>query len=256
VVVGGALATTAEATDSLICGGGSTQLHALPSGGNPEYTFSWTSSPPGFISTESDPVVAPAVTTTYFLEVDDGFNTTTAQTTIVVSQTPEVNLGNDIIACPLDTVVLTANLPGMSYYWSNGSQEQSITVGTTGIGFDLKTVWVEVENEDGCMGTDTIRVIFDFAQCNAIEEKYSDVHLYLYPNPTKGKINYEWQGLYGSVEMQISDLHGNKILEQNVESSVAGEYKGFFNLAGYQQGIYLLRLISDNKVIVRKILLQ
>ena len=58
----------------------------------------------------------------------------------------------------------------MTYYWSNGSIDHSITVGTTGIGFDLKTIWVQVENEEGCMSTDTIRVMFDFAQCTGVSE--------------------------------------------------------------------------------------
>jgi len=256
VVNGGALAVTAEVTDPLICGGGSTQLHALPSGGNPTYTYSWTSSPPGFISSVSDPVISPLVTTTYYLEVFDGFNYTQAQTMVVVSQPPSVNLGNDVIACPLDTVYLSANNPGMSFYWSNGSEEQSITVGTTGIGFDLKTVWVEVENEDGCKSTDTIQVIFDFAQCTGVDEIDDNISLFLYPNPTTGKVAYEWNGLAGSVELQISDLHGNRIMEQHIQSPLSGEHKGSFNLMGQPQGIYLLRLISENKVLVRKILLQ
>jgi hypothetical protein len=256
VVNGGPLLTTADVTDPLICGGGSTQLHALPTGGYPLYTYSWKSDPQGFNSIESDPVISPSVTTTYYLTVDDGFNTTQAQTTVVVSQSPAVSLGGDILACPLDTVHLTANIPNMTYYWSNGSQEQSITVGTTGIGFDMKTIWLEVENEDGCKGIDSVRVIFDFAQCNTIEEKSDEVYLYIYPNPTPGKIFYEWLGLTGNVELQVTDMHGNEILEQTILSPLSGEYKGFFNLGGHPEGIYLLRLISDNNVFVRKILLQ
>jgi hypothetical protein len=144
----------------------------------------------------------------------------------------------------------------MTYYWSNGSQEPGIKVGTTGIGFDLKTVWVEVENEYGCIGTDTIRVIFDFAQCNSVDEQENNVFLYLYPNPSNGKVSFEWQGLYGNVEVNVTDLHGNKILKQELNSSPSGEYKGYFNLAGQPEGIYLVRFISDNNVIVRKILVQ
>jgi hypothetical protein len=256
VVNGGPLDVTAEVTDPLICGGGSTQLHALPSGGNPEYTYSWTSYPPGFTSVESDPVITPTINTTYYVVVNDGFNTTESQVNVVVSQLPAVSLGNDVTVCPLDTIVLTANNPGMSYYWSNGSIDQSITVGTTGIGFDLKTIWVEVENEDGCVGTDTIRVFFDFAQCSGIGDIDDDTHLYLYPNPTTGKIQYEWEGIFGGVELKVTDMHGNQVLDQFIQPQVSGAYKGILNLDGHPKGIYLLRLIGEDKVVIRKILLQ
>lgn len=256
VVNGGPLAVTAEVTDPLICGGGSTQLHALPSGGNPVYTYSWTSDPPGFTSTESDPIITPEGNTTYHVVVNDGFNTTESQVSVVVSQLPYVSLGADATVCPLDSIVLSAGNPGLSYYWSNGSIGQTITIGTTGIGFDLKTIWVEVENEEGCVGTDTIRVIFDFAQCFGVDEASNDDHFYIYPNPTSGKTQFEWEGIFGNVELKVTDLAGNTIHSQFIQTPASGEYKGSFNLDRNPKGIYLLRLIGEEKVIVRKILLQ
>jgi hypothetical protein len=188
--------------------------------------------------------------------VNDGFNTTESQVNVVVSQLPLVSLGTDVTVCPLDSIVLTANNPGMSYYWSNGSIEESITIGTTGIGFDLKTIWVEVENEDGCVGTDTIRVVFDFAQCFGVDENDNEDRFYVYPNPTSGKTQFEWEGIFGDVELKISDLQGNVIHSQVIQTPPSGEYKGSFNLNGNPGGIYLLRLIGEEKVLIRKILLQ
>jgi hypothetical protein len=256
VVNGGPLAVTAEVTDPLICRGGGTQLHALPSGGNPEYTYSWTSVPASAIPPVAEPFVYPIENTTYTVEIFDGYNYTEASVSIIVSMAPIVNLGADIVACPTNTVVLKANNPGMNYYWSNGSIDDSITVGTTGIGFDMKTIWVQVENSDGCIATDTIRIIFDFAQCTGIPENYSDTYVYLYPNPTTGKVQYEWKGMSGEVRMQITDIHGNTVLDQIIQAPLTGDYKGSFNLNGQPDGIYLMRLISTDKVLVRKILLQ
>ncbi|MFT6112475.1 MAG: hypothetical protein ACJAXV_001264, partial [Bacteroidia bacterium] len=54
--------------DTAICAGDSLQLGGSPTatgGGTP--TFSWTSSPAGFSSTDSTPTVSPTVTTSYFL---------------------------------------------------------------------------------------------------------------------------------------------------------------------------------------------
>jgi hypothetical protein len=242
VVNGGPLSVTADVTDPMICRSAMTQLHALPSGGYPDYTFSWTSSPPGFTSTQQEPYVYPTENTTYTVEVFDGYNNFTSQPVLVtVSSPPFVNLGADLNVCPYDTVRLVANNPGMNYYWSNGSIEQSILVGTTGIGFDFKTIWVRVENDDGCMSTDTIKIVFDFAECSGVEEHDQETDVFLYPNPTTGKVLIEWTGLSGNVDMQITDLHGTKIMGQAIIAPSSGQYKGSFDLSG---------------VIVRKIVLQ
>jgi hypothetical protein len=257
VVNGGPLAVTADVTDNIVCRGESTTLHALPSGGNPDYTFSWTSIPPGFISTWQDPPISPNDNADYIVEVYDGFNTFTSQPVHVsVSNAPVVSLGQDVSVCPYDTVRLYAGNPGMSYYWSNGSIESSIVLGTTGIGFDLRTVWVQVKNADGCVATDTINIVFDFSECSGVDENNKETEVYIFPNPTTGKVLIEWAGLSGEISMQITDLNGNKITDQAILAPASGIYKGSFDLTGNPDGIYLLRLIGNDKVIVRKIVLQ
>jgi hypothetical protein len=257
VVNGGPLAVTADVTDAFLCRGEYTQLHALPSGGNPDYTFSWTSDPLGFTSTAQDPYIYPTDNTTYTVEVFDGFNYfTSAPVQVLISAPPFVNLGSDLSVCPYDTVRLHANNPGMNYYWSNGSVEPSILVGTTGIGFDFKTIWVRVENDDGCISTDTIKIVFDFSECTGVEDYEQESTITLFPNPTNGKVLIEWQGISGEVEMQITDIHGNKILNQFILAPSTGIYKGSFDLSGNPDGIYLMRLVGEDKVLIRKIILQ
>ncbi len=155
VVNGGPLAVTAEVTDPVICRGDTTQLHALPSGGNEggQYSYIWSSVPAGFSDTVREPFISPAVTTTYTVQVYDQFNYFEASVDVEVSQPPRVNLGADMLACPFDTVKLNSNIPGMTYYWSNGSDEPSITIGSTGIGYDAKKIWLRVKNDQGCIGS-------------------------------------------------------------------------------------------------------
>ena len=113
-----------------------------------------------------------------------------------------------------------------------------------------------MENEVGCIGTDTIHVIFDFSQCSGIGETDDNSHLYLYPNPTKGKFQYEWTGITGEVELRVTDMHGNIVLNKFIQAPGTGEYKGVLNLFGNPNGMYLFRLISEDKVLIRKIMLQ
>lgn len=256
VVNGGPLSVTADVTDPLICRGETTQLHALPSGGAMEYEYQWRSDPAGFSSNEPSPFINPVITTTYFVEVSDGFNAVEASVEVVISSVPFVNLGPDMVTCPYDTVVLSVNIPGMTYYWSNGSVGNSITVGTTGIGFDLKKIWVQVQNSEGCIGTDTILVSFDFAECTGVSENADQVSLLIYPNPSTGLMNIEWMGIAGKVALTLTDLQGRVLYTQEVHSPPTGEYKGTLQMREYQRGIYLLKIQSPDKWITRKILLK
>jgi hypothetical protein len=256
VIEGGPLAVTADITDSLLCEGGSTQLHALPSGGNPVYEYSWTSDPPGFTSTEQEPFVTAFQNTTYIVEVFDGFNYLTASVDLVVSNLPVFSLGADKTICPYDSVILEVEIPGMEYYWSNGSTGQFVTIGTTGIGFDSKMIWVEVTNGDGCMSADSIMIFFDFSECSGVEEQGDNVFINLFPNPTTGRVQLEWKGLHGLVDVITTDIHGKPVLSQQVQSPLSGIYSGIINLYGQPKGIYIVKLVTGDQVVIRKVLLQ
>lgn len=259
IVKGGPLAVVVQAADPLICGGGSTQLLALASGGDEEtgYSYLWTSVPnENFDKTIPNPVVTPAANTTYFVEIFDGTNYTHGQVEVRISVPPAVNLGADVVACPMDSVHLSSGNPGLDCIWSNGSINESITIGTTGIGYTMKTIWVEVQNLEGCITRDSITVVFDFAQCFGVDENDGGTEFYLYPNPTSGIIHFEWKAIEGNVRLEVSDLHGNIILNEHILAPATGEYKGSLNLDGHPKGIYLLRVINDEKILIRKILLQ
>jgi hypothetical protein len=256
VIEGGPLAVTAEITEALLCEGGSTQLHALPSGGNPLYEYSWTSVPPGFTSTQQEPFVTALQNTTYIVEVFDGFNYITASVDLVISTLPVFSLGTDKTVCPYDSVTFEVDLPGMEYYWSNGSISNSITVGTTGLGFDSKKIWVEVTNGDGCMSTDTVMVFFDFAECSGVEEQDDNVFINLFPNPTTGIVQFEWKGMHGLVDMIVTDVHGKPVLKQQILSPLTGNYTGTFNLDDQPKGIYIVKFFSGDRVVIRKVMLQ
>ena len=78
------LSVTANAAPPEICTGSSTHLHAVPHGGFGNYSYSWTSDPPGFVSTSQNPVVSPNVTTTYFVTISDGHGNASSNVTVTI----------------------------------------------------------------------------------------------------------------------------------------------------------------------------
>ena len=90
-LLGGALSVTATASPNEICNNGTAvQLNAIATGGNSaaQQDFSWTSTPVGFTSTLQNPVVSPNTTTTYNVEVFDGYNTASHSVIVTVNPLP------------------------------------------------------------------------------------------------------------------------------------------------------------------------
>ncbi len=78
--------------DKSVCGGESTTITSVISGGNGYYNIQWTSSPAGFTSTSQTITVSPSVTTTYTCTVTDSDGNTNgaspATVTVTVNEAP------------------------------------------------------------------------------------------------------------------------------------------------------------------------
>jgi hypothetical protein len=90
------LCVTATSTPSTVCTGQSTQLNSSASGGSGIFTYSWTSVPPGFTSTQQNPTATPTVTTQYAVMVNDGSSTKSDTTTVTVTPEPTADAGPDV----------------------------------------------------------------------------------------------------------------------------------------------------------------
>jgi hypothetical protein len=247
-VTGGPLAVMPLAMPDTICSGESTQLFSQASGGaENQYIYTWSSVPAGFTSDQKNPVVQPGVTTTYSVSLDDGYKQVSGSVTVVVNPTPAVNIGQDITICVFDTVTLDAGYwgEGTKYLWSNGDTVRMIPVTTTGIGFDLKNIWVTVTSPKGCVNTGQRTIIFDFAACSGIEDPASGNGFHIYPNPGNGTIRLETSTNIKSCMVTVTDIYGRKIFTDLEIRFSATENSASLDLDAFPPGIYFVR-ISEN----------
>ncbi|HPI86054.1 MAG TPA: GEVED domain-containing protein [Bacteroidales bacterium] len=149
------IAVNLTASDEDICLGESVEITSAMTGGSGSFTYTWTSEPVGFTSSEQNVTVTPEVTTTYFLSVFDGTYTVQDQVTIQVNPLPVTFLGEDQTICVGDSVTLDAGAGFASYLWNTGDTTQTITAKITG------EFSVSVTNEFGCSANDamTLNVI-------------------------------------------------------------------------------------------------
>lgn len=181
------LIVTIDPSSALICHGESVSLTGTATGGTEQFTYSWSSVPVGFVSTNSSIVDTPAETTTYTLTVNDGFNSASASFTIQVYEV-DVDLGTDQTICGSDSIILDAGVFD-TYLWSTGATTQSITVTDNGY------YWVSVQMLNfGCSDADTVLISISPGLDSEIAS-YSvcDPQAIITHHPARGSgYTYEW----------------------------------------------------------------
>ncbi len=143
-----------------ICSGLSTQIGGAAVKGD---QYQWISSPTGFTSTISDPVVNPKVKTTYILtESNLSGCSKTDSISITINPIPKVNPGPNKIACASDTITIgtKSSLAGYRYMWSSSQSTNypllpRITIRPiVGGWYQLRVT----DSATGCTGKDSIYV--------------------------------------------------------------------------------------------------
>jgi hypothetical protein len=257
-VTGGPLNVNPVAIPQYICKGDSSRLHASAGGGNVGfYQYSWSSDPPGFISTDPDPFVTPLINTTYQVSVTDQFNNTQGNTAIVIYPEPFIRLGpSDTIVCVYDTVKLNAGNPGSTYLWSNGSVEQQISIGTTGIGYDLQQYAVEVTNEHGCTTNSSINVIFSFDACTGIDDSDMAGRIRIYPNPSSDRVCIDFSGISEITSGSLLNPLGEEVQHFIMKGQADEISRINVDLSGLTKGIYFIRFSNSSFTHTQKLVVQ
>jgi hypothetical protein len=89
----------ALALPEVLCSGDSSRLDVEVNGTSSGCAFQWTSEPPGFISSQRNPVVMPTSSRTYIVQVTSGTQVKTDSVALQVTPLPSARAGNDTTIC-------------------------------------------------------------------------------------------------------------------------------------------------------------
>jgi len=142
----------------------------------------------------------------YWVRVTDQYGCTAADTAaLIVHELPVVDLGNDTTLCgPDESIVFDVTFAGVSYEWFDNTFAPTYTAYTQSY---EQTIWVQVENEYGCVGSDTVIVHFcgEFTVPNAFtpnDDGVNDVwqidYLFSFPDVTVDIFNRWGDRVYHS----------------------------------------------------------
>jgi len=160
-ITGGAVSVNASASASSVCSGNGVTLTAIASGGSGSYTYSWSSNPAGFSSTDDNPYTIPSTTTIYTVTVNDGFNSAVSSVSVTVYSLPTATATNTGPYCAGQNIQLNAS-GGTTYLWSgpNGfSSSLSNPLITNSTSLQAGTYSVTVTNSNGCVDSENTTVV-------------------------------------------------------------------------------------------------
>lgn len=261
------MSVNATATPEEICLGESTQLNVTASGGSGTFTYSWSSIPAGFSSTQQNPTATPSAYTKYYCNVNDGTQTKTDTAYVTVNTDPVVDAGEDqtllnsvaivnLNATASNYVSLLWTTTGDGHFWKDTVLTNFYYPGpidlTTGVILTLtatpKPTCTEIVSDD---------VTIHFVNAVGIPDAGSDVFgLSLMPNPSKGLVTLNLNGLGGfETAISITTIQG-KYVHRDVIGSGQTSATSQVDLSGFPGGIYLVKIQSQLGNIVRKLVIE
>lgn len=172
------LVVVATADPDSICYGEETQLFGTGAGGSGNYNYSWTSNPPGFTSSDPEPMVAPDVTTDYILEINDGFVSIYDTVTVHVTQLPAqptTPTGITFFCASWGSATYnTTTTSGANWYmWVLDPPEAGVITGTSAS--------VSIDWNEGWLGLATLKVHGMHDECQGPISGGLNINVYL-PN--------------------------------------------------------------------------
>lgn len=163
-----------------------------------------------------------------------------------------VDIGADTIMCSNLNKLLDAGEGYKEYLWSDGSNEQTLLVDSSGYGLGTFTLWVEVMDYGSGIYRDTIFITFN--DCTGIKEIKNKFFISVIPNPFNQSTTLSYTLSKGSsIKIVLYNTMGELVKRVVDEHQTIGKKQYKINLSDLPKGTYLLRISIGNEVITKKI---
>ncbi|GAA4837488.1 hypothetical protein GCM10023331_23350 [Algivirga pacifica] len=133
---------------------------------------------------------------------------------------------------------------GMSYEWFGPNGFYSTDLSITGLRDGEYTL--VMRSSQGCKTSFTYEVRGEARLVTSLEERVK-----VYPNPSNGMFNLTLPTTFENAKMVVFDASGKVIWERQAESANVQ-----VDLSRQSKGMYLLRLISDDRSVVHKLIID
>jgi len=238
-----AAALSLTSTDVTCAGDSNGSATASATGGASPYVYLWNDNGAQTTATASGLPEGE-----YGVVVTDSAGCVSSETVYVghAYENPVVSLGPDMLI-PEATlpVTLDAGAGFATYTWQDNSASQTFEASEAG------TYWVEVADDNGCMGSDTVHILL---WATGIAETAVKLDVTVFPNPGHGMLSVRFSApLDESVKIGVYTTGGQFITDRTLLPSGAPGQVEPLDLRGQPQGMYLLRISHGDTVVVKRI---
>ena len=171
-------------------------------------------------------------------------------TKLITNTLPVVDLGKDTTININDTIILDAGSGYIKYIWSNGSEEQTITLFSLSAGDNEYSV--NVTSIDNCDDSDTI--VIHVIIPNSLPILFNSFELEIFPNPISDFLFIKSNANIASEFFVILiDNMGRTVFERRIAELKSNE-EITLNLTNLNNGLYILRIYNNEIVLNHKII--
>lgn len=232
------LAVSVTSSPQEICAGEASQLNAFATGGSGNYTYVWTPSTGLSATNIANPIATPSTTTTYQIAVNDGNNTVSKNTEVIVHPVPET----PVISIQGEKLV-SSSPEGNQWYDENGmisgSNAQEFTPIVSG------TYHVIVTNVNGCTSTPSNSIYYEVI---GINENIGINNIAVSPCPFHSDTQIIISSCFtDNIKLIIFDIFGKAVIVKENIPCIPGDQKINIDGTSLAPGAYF-GSISGNKI--------
>lgn len=142
-----------------------------------------------------------------------------------------------------------------AYYWTPIEYLIQFTDSNPTASPEETTTYVlTVRDNNNCIQIDTVMV--SVVRTTGLEIFNKSIKFSVFPNPSEGVVYITLKGSYPSnIKIIVIDIQGKNIFKKNIDR-LADESLLEFKFTGYPGGIYLIKFLSDDFSITKKIVLK
>jgi hypothetical protein len=170
--------------------------------------------------------------------------------------------GNDTVCSNYEEYTYTVPvIPGAtSYVWASPPG----TTITSGSGTNTVVIKIDpaaisgpvtVEGNNTCgSGTPGFKNI-SVKICAGISEHGKETGIAVFPNPAEGVLNLTIANEGNKIKLQIMDAMGQIVYSESLYN-IPVEYTHKIDVSGFSRGMYFLEMVSDTRLVIKKIILH
>jgi hypothetical protein len=227
----------------------STNLSANAIGGN-TFTYQWSASTGESLDAVSNPEINPKVSTTYTVTTTNNFGcSTTATIEVCVIDARSVNKKGKATG----KVTICHHTNG-----KKGTKHVELNISTNAVMSHLSNHGVGTSHGDRLGGCEAMCISGDSTPTTITQNEGNELELTIgtvvYPNPSNGKFSIKLENITSETELLLFDLSG-KLIEQKIVSPTSSSNISI-DRRELSSGIYLLRIISNEKMTTKKIVIK